>query len=101
MKSKTLVAIAAVFILAGCARWAHLDGSAARLDQISKAKIVCEYDAKLLALQARQLAKDTAKLQASSSAKKESLEAEYQQEAKKVYAKLNACMKDQGLKKIG
>ena len=101
MKLKIIATIAITLIITGCARWSHLDGSKARLDEITKAKLVCDYDASLVALQTRQLAKDAAVLQTSDSEKKASLEEEYDRAAKKVYDRLNACMKDQGLKKIG
>ena len=100
MKLKIISTFAIAIILASCARWEHLDGSKAGLDDITKAKLACDYDASLLALQTRQLRKDTAVATTSDLEEKKALEEAYERAANEVYSKLNACMKDRGLKKI-
>ena len=100
MKSKIGIVVA-VLLLSGCgATWINLDDSRADLDRINAAKARCNHDSTLLKLQASEVKKDASVIATSSISEKKALEEAYDLEEKQVYAKLNACMREEGLKPL-
>lgn len=100
MKLKFIITMTTVIFLAGCATWVNLDDTKASREKVNTAKSQCNHDSTLLKLQASEVKKDAQVVATSNIAEKRELEEAYLREEKEVLKKLNACMKNQGLKPL-
>ncbi len=101
MKSKFGAVVITAMLISGCgSTWINLDDTKADLDKINTAKAKCNHDSTLLKLQGSELKKDASVAATSSIAEKKKLEEAYAAEEKKAYARLNSCMRKQGLKPL-
>jgi hypothetical protein len=98
--ARMIMPLLMVVVLAACQpSWVRIDGGSVDSDRLQQARITCQVDEKLAALEEARYANSVEATKASSNAGKMLQLDKFETENYVIYLEINDCMRDQGFTK--